>query len=56
VWYQLNQKLQVERAEFTDIFRAAHAEMRAKGQLDHDLTESEEAEMKAVRVLRPAQP
>jgi hypothetical protein len=54
VWYTLSRDFAVRRVLLHDMFRSRHSEMRAAGLLDHDLTEREEAEMKAVRVIRPA--
>jgi hypothetical protein len=51
VWYHFTPDLKLSHFEFTDLFRAYHAELRARHELDHDLTPGEEARLQAIRVL-----
>lgn len=50
--YRLTRDLTLQSAEFHDSFRSAHAELRARHELDHDLTKEEEARLADIQVLR----
>jgi hypothetical protein len=52
VHYEFTNDLKLRSSEFYDSLRSKHAELRAAGQLDHDLTAQEEANMAKIRVIR----
>ena len=49
VWYHFTPDLKLKNSSFSDAFRSYHAELRARHELDHDLSIDEEAGLADVR-------
>jgi hypothetical protein len=56
VVYRLDKRLRLVHFAVSDRLRALHRELKAAGQLDHALTESEIAELGKIRVLKALGP
>lgn len=52
--FEFAPSLVLKDARFADSFRAYHADLRARGEIDHDLSDREEAELSKVSVLTPS--